>query len=117
MQLIWRTMDLVMKGLSNENEILFPEILLFLKQAFEISRKISYLEIEVGFVFDNMIVLLNWYYRAPLLGKEATSKRRLLLVYLGLKGEPKAEIKTEVPAGKRGHTEGAEPSRTSGRNN
>lgn len=76
-------MDLVMKGLSNENEILFPEILLFLKQTFEISRKISYLEIEVGFVFDNMIVLLNWYYRAPLLGKEAMSKRRLLLVYLG----------------------------------
>lgn len=29
-------MDLVMNGLPNENEILFPEILLFLKQTFEI---------------------------------------------------------------------------------
>lgn len=55
-------MDLVMNGLSNENEILFPKILLFLKQTFEISRKISYLEIEVDY---NMIALLNWYYREP----------------------------------------------------
>lgn len=50
----------------NENEILFPKILLFLKQTFEISRRISYLEIEASFVIDNMIVWLNWYSQAPL---------------------------------------------------
>lgn len=59
-------MEIVMNSLSNENEILFSKILLLLKQTFEISRKISYLEIEVAFVIDNMIALLNWYYQAPL---------------------------------------------------
>lgn len=82
MQLIWRTMDLVKNGLPNENEILFPEILLFLKQTFEILRKVSYLEIEVGIVIDNRLHYLTGITEHHS-RQRSRSKRRLLLVYLG----------------------------------